>query len=201
MTTRIIEAGVVALALSAAGLARADMIGPIQHELDPVEQQLDHTPPGPVHVLSVEVHRGEGPDWEGCGYGYTEDQEMGTLTLYIDPPVDDRTPPERMGYRIERVGGEPPAGLLPDFDVRGMGNVIYLHWFDGDTDEQESLDFDLTVRAVDLGGNVGPSPGSTNVADPGTGSCATTAPSATGLLALAVGLLALRRRGAGAQRP
>ncbi|HOX47395.1 MAG TPA: hypothetical protein PK668_27625 [Myxococcota bacterium] len=191
---RALLACVAAFILALGGPARAAVMGPIPHELDPVEQQLDHTPPGPVQVLSVEVHRGEDPDQSGCGWDWTEDAELGSVVLRIAPPEDDRTPPERMGYRIERVGGTVPAGLLPDFDVRGLGDVIYLHWEDGGTDEQEPLDFDLTIRAVDLGGNVGPSVGARNVTDPGTGGCATTSPSLAGLLALLAGLLALRRR-------
>jgi len=184
------------MALNAAGPAAAAVAGPTPHELDPVEQQLDHTPPGPVRVLAVEIHRGRDSEEEaGCGWNWIEDAELGTLVLRLAPPEDDRTPPERMGYRIERVGGAVPPGLLPGFDVRGLGDVIYLHWLDGDTDDQEVLDFTLAIRAVDLAGNAGLSVG-VPVSDPGLGGCATVAPSAAGLLALALGLLALRRRSA-----
>ena len=39
-------------------------------------------------------------------------------------------------------------------DVRLFDGTMWVRWLDGATDDQDSLDFDLEVRAIDLAGNV-----------------------------------------------
>jgi hypothetical protein len=74
-----------------------------------------------------------------------------------------------MGYVVTLVEGALPAGLtLPQGAVRSMGGMIYLHWVDGDSDDQEALAFTVMVAAVDLAGNTGP--GTTiSIRDAGSG--------------------------------
>lgn len=173
------------------------------HELDPTEQELDHNPPGAVDVLEVRVHRGQGSERVGCaGWAWIEDQGVGHVSIRVAPPADDRTPAESLGYRVELVSGQAPEGLLPGFDIRAYvgadGVWLFLDWSDGETDEQEPLDFELRLRAVDLGGNLGEAAQPIVVNDPGSGGgCATGASSLTGLagfLALLLCLLACRHR-------
>ena len=83
---------------------------------------------------------------------------------------DDQTAVENLGYQIEVATGRLPDGLvLPTGAVRTLGGNLFLGWIDGASDDQEPLSFSLTIRAVDLAGNVGP-PVTVTVADPGSGS-------------------------------
>lgn len=174
--------------------AAACFAGVTPHELDPQEQQVDSTAPGAVEVLAVDIHRGQGPDCSGLGQqSANSTDDTGTLAISIAPPADDRTPVESMGYRIELLAGEAPAGLLPDIDIRATdGDRILLHWVDGRHDDQEPLDFSLGIRAVDLGGNLGPRSDAIEARHPGSAGCATAG--STPLWALLFGLALLRRR-------
>jgi hypothetical protein len=81
---------------------------------------------------------------------------MGSIELQIRAE-DDQTPADKMGYQIELIAGALPSGLtLPTQAVRALGGAVYLAWADGSTDDQESLSFSLSIRAVDLAGNLGP---------------------------------------------
>jgi hypothetical protein len=164
------------------------------HELDPQEQQLDSSAPGAVEVLAVDIHRGQGPDCSGLGQQSSlSTDDTGTLAIRIAPPADDRTPAESMGYRIELLSGEAPAGLLPDVDIRAFeADRILLHWVDGRRDDQEPLDFSLSIRAIDLGGNLGPRSDAVEARHPGSSGCATAG--SAPLWALLIGLALLRRR-------
>jgi hypothetical protein len=128
-----------------------------QHVLDPVEQRYDHQPPGDVPIQSVKVVRGK-PTKPGQ---WVEDADTGQILLYLGSSADNRTPPERMGYRIRHVGGTlPKPDMVPRHDVdairlRGGGPFLAFYWNDPAVAGQRSFTFLLSVAAVDLAGNVG----------------------------------------------
>jgi MYXO-CTERM domain-containing protein len=64
-----------------------------------------------------------------------------------------------LGYRIALESGSSPLHLEDEAVlayIEGDEAIIWLHWSDGDSDEQEPLRFTLTLRAVDSDGNLGP---------------------------------------------
>jgi hypothetical protein len=169
---------------------------PAQHGIDPDEERLDHTPPGPVTVLSAEIiRRGRGEQWEGgCTWSSTSVDGAGILRIELVPPEDDRTPPEMIGYRLEVLDGDVPPDLLPGYDVLADEGVIILIWGDGASDDQESLDFRLSIRAIDLGGNVGSDVEEMEFRHPGTSGCTHTGTAYWGPVLLLVLLPFLRHR-------
>ena len=146
--------GVVALALVAPDADACSIAGLTRHEQDPNEEGVDVTPPAKVDEVSVTVQRGHGPKG-GCNKVYTSCDDVGSIGVHFEPPSDDRTPADRMGYRVRLVGGTPPSPL-PGGDVLAAQSGLYFHWTDGGTDNQEAIDFTITLQAVDLAGNVGP---------------------------------------------
>ncbi|HOX47346.1 MAG TPA: hypothetical protein PK668_27380 [Myxococcota bacterium] len=182
------------------GDAQAFRAYPPEHQLDPEEQQLDTSPPGQITAITVEkVHRGKGEDCNLFGCEWTEDEDMGFMILRFQPPVDDRTPVESMGYRCTQIGGNPILRFAFPYDQRGGADGRFvLNWYDGANNEQEAMDVLLQLQAIDLGGNVGPASEPIEVSDPGSGGCATSSGSALPVLSLVLlaGLWSrLRRRG------
>jgi hypothetical protein len=168
------------------------------HTLDPQAQASDSTPPG-VPTVSVEsIHRGKGPESSGCSQSASSCDDIGTVSLLVSA-TDDQTSAESIGYRIELASGTLPSGLtLPSDAVRAIGGRLFLIWQDGNTDQQEALSFSLSIRAVDLAGNVG-QPATIQISDPGSGSGCTVA--ARGLtlgwptaIAILAGAFLFRRR-------
>jgi len=168
-----------------AGEAAACIIQVQEHKLDPEEQEHDSTPPGMVEILSTKVHRGEGPNCEGpCAYSQRSCDGMGNFVIEIVPPVDDRTPADQMGYRIDYLEGETGMDIIqPDLDRRANDGQLWVHWSDGDTDDQEPIDLTITISAVDLGGNVGPASEVIHILHPGSAGC-----SAAGMPSIEFGL-------------
>lgn len=134
--------------------------------------------------------------------------DLGFLTLRFTPAEDDQAPREDeerrddelpgLGYRIDLERGELPegAGLSTDprYAMEDEGRAaLFVTWIDGGTDDQEALDFALSVVAVDAAGNESEAT-EVVVSDPG-GGCST-APGASGSgvgLGFVLGALALRR--------
>jgi len=148
-------------------------------EIDESEIPYDQEPPGQVAEVSVWVERGTGPQ-SGCSDEPSECDSVGFVNVTLEPPEDDRTPEDKMGYLFELVDGQPPAGFsFPQVPVRPIWSEYYdalfpFDWQDGAQQEQESFSFRFTVRAVDLAGNMGPASEPVLASDSGIGGCATT---------------------------
>ena len=130
----------------------------LKHELDAAEQQIDRQRPAPAQVAGDVVRvlrRGTRSD-SSC-------DSIGLIHIEFTSPKDDRTPRERIGYRITHVAGTLPYGLsLPSYALVAMpvaGDVsrevfrLALAWTDPATGDQEAIDFTLALTAVDLAGN------------------------------------------------
>jgi hypothetical protein len=116
------------------------------HELDPAESS-DTVAPGAV---DVQVSLYDGQRERGCSQSTCGD--LPPAVHLVITSSDNRTPPELLGYRLRVVRGQPPVGSqIPSEAVRTTGNLIYFNH-----SEDDSFDFDLEVRAVDLNGNLGP---------------------------------------------
>ena len=145
---------VVAGALALSGPALACSFGADQHQEDAAEKAIDVTAPGKPTVGAVTLKRGRGPSQVGCRLSGSSCDDVGSIGVVVSA-TDDRTPASAIGYRVTVSRGKAPRDLYPSgIDVRASGDQLWFHWLDGASDDQESLDFDLEVRAVDLAGNV-----------------------------------------------
>jgi hypothetical protein len=139
---------------------------PPEHVTDPQAQASDATAPDAPAVAVSKIGRGKGQ--AACSNNSCEGN--GTIVLEVSAS-DDQAPTDKLGYQIELVSGQLPPGLqLPTKAIRALGGEVWLHWNDGDTDEQEAFSFSLAVRAVDLAGNVGPA-STASVQDGGSTGC------------------------------
>lgn len=139
--------------------AEACSYGPLApHQTDAAEAAVDTTPPSAIAKPSFTVKRGHGPDGS-CGSESSDScADTGSISVHFEPATDDRTDATSMGYEVEVVDGVAPTDpTWPSSAVRAFdGNTLYFHWSDGDSDEQETIDFTLAIRAVDRAGNQGP---------------------------------------------
>lgn len=198
-STRTLSTFAAALCLLTlqASPSQACWAAPVPHELDETEQALDTTPPGAVEILEVDVSRGRGPDCSGTGgYSETSLDDLGSIMITLKPPADDRTPEEQMGYRVTILEGELANDMIPDYDFRINGEVMYLNWSDGDTDDQEPIDLTIEIQAIDLAGNLGTRSDPITIQHPGSGGCSTAAHNTleAWMCLLAVSLAVLRRK-------
>lgn len=118
--------------------------------------------PGALGMLTVSTKRGTGPPG-GCDRTTTSCDDIGTIHLSFVAPRDPDSAPEAIGYRLTRVAGQLPAGMvLPEHPVLAFvgrdAQRMHLHlaWLDGNSDEQEGIDFSLVITPVDSNGNQGP---------------------------------------------
>lgn len=122
------------------------------HELDPDEQMVDTTPPEAPQLADIAIVR-RPVNASGCAGARSSCDGSGEVGIQLAPTADDRSQPEQIGYVLEFAGGALPENLgLPEEPVRpdGSGTIWLLF-----SDRDQSLDFQLSVRAVDLAGNEG----------------------------------------------
>lgn len=134
------------------GSVAACSFAPLEmHELDPAEEQADTNPPEAPEMAELVFVRRPFRS-AGCGATITSCDGSGQIGIELLPTVDDRSSPAEVGYIIEHAGGTLPDNLgLPPDPVRtdGTGTIWLLF-----SDVDQPLDFQLSIRAVDLGGNV-----------------------------------------------
>jgi hypothetical protein len=169
----VMACGIVAGAFAAIAMPvyACEFGGNRPHTIDPQAQATDALPPSAPIVTIPSIRRGKGPEHHGCSRTVSSCDDLGLITLQVSA-TDDQTETASLGYRIELVSGSLPSDLLlPETAVRpATSEGLLLYWMDGNTDEQEALDFTLSIRAVDLAGNAGP-PTAVAVLDPGSGGC------------------------------
>lgn len=118
----------------------------------------DRTRPERPRGSLVRVVRGRGPIHREDGtMSRSTCDVFGTVVLrFGSQPKDDRSPADMLGYRIVHRGGvlperfeigPAPERLAPGFDE------LFIHWMDGATDEQEPIEFALSIVVVDRAGN------------------------------------------------
>jgi hypothetical protein len=163
----------------------------------------DHAGEAPSGIAgpSATVHRGNGPDSTGCGQSSsTSCDDMGSVILNFEVATDVDSTRESVGYRVEVIAGTAPGSsfsqstdqvLVPSFhsDDEHIG-TLYFHWDDGATDDQEGIDFTITLTPVDANGNEGPTSDPIRIQDEGSSSgCAVGEPQARPSWASAAAIL------------
>ena len=150
----LVFSGLAALTLMATATpSHACSFAPLtMHEIDPQEAMVDTTPPAAPELAEVVFVRRPATSG-GCG-AVSSCDGSGEVGVELLPTSDDRSPPDQIGYIIEFAGGTRPENLgLPLEPVRpDESGTIWLLFSDRD----QTLDFQLSVRAVDLAGNEGP---------------------------------------------
>lgn len=157
-----------------------------QHELDR-SQLADSVQPGPVSV-SMWI---ESPGNGGCSAPSvgTRCEASGRRLVVMVSASDDRTPPDKLGYRVTITAGTAP--FPAPGDVRPIGDLLSFPIAD-----DAKMDFELAIRAIDLNGNIGP-PTYTQIDEAASGEgCASHQAGALsfGMIAIVVGFLLRRRR-------
>jgi MYXO-CTERM domain-containing protein len=171
-----------ALSLSAPAPAHACSFAFTEHFTSLDEVEVDRTPPDAPVPGEVVFHRRQ-PGGNSCS-------GTGTIGIHIDRAADDRTAQADMGYLIEITRGEQPDDIiLPEGPVRAdEDGTIWLPFADHD----QEIDVTFSVRARDLGGNLG-EPVEVQAFDdsqePGAAGCS--ASGSTGSASLALVMLAL----------
>jgi hypothetical protein len=160
MLLSAITAATVAVSSNPAG---ALLAGNPAFVSDTTLQRTDTTPP-PAPVLRLkEVHRGRG--WiqlangqlTGMSEGYA-----GSITLAVSQVGQDLPIVDEVGYCFHFVDGDAPDSLtLPagawSAHPRGDGAfLLFIHWNDGRTWEQDPFGFRMYVTAMDRAGNESP---------------------------------------------
>lgn len=144
----------LAISLASGGDAVAGCLGPDNpaHTLDSDEAGVDTTPPGPIAEAAVAelVYSRKPRPWR-CGGNDDICCDVGRLAIKVDDAADDRTPSIMMGYLVELVSGEIPAAF-PDTPVQLVDGLLLHEW----ENDRDPLRATLSIRAVDLAGNVGP---------------------------------------------
>lgn len=204
LATCLFVAAVIAFVAPAAAHA-CTFSGPQPLQIDPGLKATDRQPPSLTTVSVVGVKRGQGPQASGCGQTASSCDDLGQIRIAV-AGTDDMTPAEQLGFRVSIAAGKPPAGLIvPDSAVTidggptGDGELLLL-WTDGNTDDQESLDFTVNVVAVDRAGNES-APKTLRVADQGSGCNLASRSRRAGVGVLVFVLLALAARASRLRRP
>jgi uncharacterized protein (TIGR03382 family) len=162
------------------------------HVVDAGEEAVDSTPPEAPVLGAVTIERD--PAGDGC-WEASACQGAGSINLGIKRSADDRTSSEEMGYVIELAGGELPRNMaLPASPVRAYwsGDSGEMSFYF--TDRDQDVDFTLSVRAMDLAGNLS-EPVMIEVGDGSSGcSAGARSGSMTMILVILALAVALRRR-------
>ena len=108
----------------------------------------DTTAPGDLAALSYTLTRSGNDDESSCG-------DLAILTLNVEPPEEEQTPVEQLGYAID-AESVPEGLILPDGPVRANEGSLTFAWLDDSNGGHGIVAFTLAVGAVDLAGNVGP---------------------------------------------
>lgn len=192
--------GYAGISLSLPAEARACSFAELtEHTLDAGEEMADTAPPETPAVEVMVIRRPATSAEAGCGtQAVSSCDGTGSVGLSITAAADDRTDSEQMGYVIELVGGDQPVNLgIPATPVRiDQDGTIWFQFSDSDQD----IDMTLSVRAMDLGGNLS-EPTVVQVESSGASGCSTSAGTRTGsttmaLIGMAL-LWSLRKRRSG----
>jgi hypothetical protein len=113
--------------------------------------------PSGIGDPSATVKRGQGPTG-GCAQQSSSCDDMGSFRVHFTAATDVDSSPKSVGYRVEVIAGMAPrysldeyldGVLVPQFDADdGDAATLYFHWPDGDSDDQESIDFTITLTPV-----------------------------------------------------
>lgn len=127
---------------------------PPSYEVSPAAQAEDDVAPTPFTNVDAMVWRREGRTCElgqctsnSCG-------DMGHVELFFDPPQDDRTPVEELGFRIEVLEGTLPSSLQASMTrAQALEDAVRFHL---GFDEATRMDATIALVAIDRAGNESP---------------------------------------------
>jgi hypothetical protein len=123
--------------------------------------------------IHYSIKRGQAPQNKGCSVESSSCDDIGSIELEFPTPGDADSTADEIGYEVTVVAGTLPDGAalsnLPRAGFRDSGQAsptrVWLHWADGASDEQESLDLTVTITAVDRDGNRSPASEPVRISD------------------------------------
>ena len=157
--------GLTACATFSRPASACSLPGFVPHQTDSTTG--DATAPGDLAALTYALTRSGNDDQSSCG-------DLAILTLNLEPPEDEQTPLEQLGFAIA-AESVPDGLILPDGPVRAPQGSLTFAWPDDSSGGHGIVAFTLAVSAVDLAGNVGP-PSELRVYDGGDTEACSVAP-------------------------
>lgn len=133
-------------------------------KLEIVDEEPEEPPPETPEVELENISRGHGPTSDGCfSQSSTSCDDIGSVTLKIE-----NADPE-IGYELEATEGSPSEPLwITDPPIHAFEDgTIVVTWNDEAKDNQESLDYDIAVTAVDRWGQESEDSDTVEVEHPG----------------------------------
>jgi hypothetical protein len=133
-------------------IATACVLQPtLQHRSDPTLQQIDTAAPRAPVVVAAAAYRRSGMT---CGQDVCVANncgDLGGIAVDLEAGRDDRTPSNRLGYRLELVEGEVPEQLRRRLGVNLAGPTpVRLHLA---FDQVPAVNATLRIIALDEAGN------------------------------------------------
>jgi hypothetical protein len=147
-----VAVAVAALTVMRPSIVRAcSVVGPVPHQVNPALAATDTAAPALTEQTKVEAFIFDSGN-SGCG-SHSSCEGIAMINLKVSV-LDDQSPPERIGYRLNVVGGTVPPGIgLPQFDTVAFNDIIAIPW--SPSLSGESFRFELSVAPIDEAGNVG----------------------------------------------
>ncbi|HEY0372013.1 MAG TPA: hypothetical protein VGD79_08420 [Thermoanaerobaculia bacterium] len=129
----------------------------LPHTIDRSLAGSDTVPPDQPEIEIREIRRGHGPLVEGDVIIVNTCASIGSALLrWTALPQDDATQVDKLGITWRLVRGSLPPGLREPDQVELLPNPengYLLDWNDGDTDGENTVDFEVVVFVIDLAGN------------------------------------------------
>ena len=123
----------------------------LPHRSDPTLQQIDTAGPRAPVVVAAAAYRRSGMT---CGQDVCVANncgDLGGVAVDLEAGLDDRTPSNRLGYRLELVAGEVPEQLRSRLGVNLAGPTpVRLHLA---FDQVPAVNATLRIIALDEAGN------------------------------------------------
>jgi hypothetical protein len=149
----LVVAGVAGVASRPAPARACSFAAPPVHVVDPAMQATDQTAPTLSPIPAPTIARGFAPG--GCSGSASSCDDLGIIQIQTKA-MDDMTPTEKIGFRITLAAGTLPAGFTLPADALDLDPgypIVALIWIDGATNDQDAIDFTLSIVAIDLAGN------------------------------------------------
>jgi len=147
--------------LIAVSLSWAMLAGLSKFRIIASEMAIDSIPPTAPKLRIEDIHRGYGDIQLDSFKVNAPESRFGSIGLIVSGAKDDRTPADSLGYRFIHISGKLPIGFsLPNATylahIVGEEKHLWIYWDDGSTWNQDPIDFQIAVVAVDRGGNESP---------------------------------------------
>ncbi len=126
--------------------------GPVAYVVSDEAALVDHEPPAAPRVVSVGITRSPDPIYHrepdgSCMVGTSSCDGIGWVEIVVEPPVDDQSPSDDLGYRV--IPSSRHLRQPVQFLAAPEGSLFWTF----EDDPLEPIDASFQVVAVDRAGN------------------------------------------------